>query len=115
DSTRRDLRRLMIVLLVVVLVLFSIVQSKIVHYSSMAYYPVAFLAACMIDGMLDDRRRMPAWIKVVSGAVALLVVSLIWIFPIAGMNIHRLPELAKVDAFTAKAITAPVTWGLGDL
>jgi 4-amino-4-deoxy-L-arabinose transferase-like glycosyltransferase len=112
---RRDLRRLMIVLLVVVLVLFSIVQSKIVHYSSMAYFPVAFLAACMLEEMLDERRRMPAWIKGLAGAVTLIVVSLIWLFPIAGMNIQQLPELVKVDAFTAKAITAPVHWGILDL
>ncbi len=38
-------RKWMVILLMVVLILFSIVQSKIVHYSSLAYYPLSFLAA----------------------------------------------------------------------
>jgi len=38
-------RKWMVLLLAVVLVLFTIVQSKIVHYSSLAYYPLSFLAA----------------------------------------------------------------------
>lgn len=113
-QARRDLRRLMIILASVVLVLFSVVQSKIVHYSSMAYFPVAFLAACKLDDLLDDRRRMPAWIIAMSGVITVLVILIFWILPLAGMNIERLPEFVKVDAFTAKAITAEVQWGLDD-
>lgn len=38
----------MVILLAVVLLVFGFVQSKIVHYSSLAYYPIAFLAAVVL-------------------------------------------------------------------
>ncbi|HBX47157.1 ArnT family glycosyltransferase [Limibacterium fermenti] len=41
--------RWMMITLWVVLILFSIVQTKIVHYSSMCYFPITFLAAWYID------------------------------------------------------------------
>jgi len=40
-----DLLRLMEILLGVVLILFTVVNTKIVHYSSLAYFPVSFMAA----------------------------------------------------------------------
>ncbi|MCB0814342.1 MAG: glycosyltransferase family 39 protein, partial [Flavobacteriales bacterium] len=40
-----DYRRWMLILFWVVLILFTIVKSKIVHYSSMCYFPMSYLAA----------------------------------------------------------------------
>ncbi|MFN3951944.1 MAG: ArnT family glycosyltransferase [Thermaurantimonas sp.] len=40
-----DYKRWMTILFFVVLVLFSLVKTKIVHYSSLAYYPLTFIAA----------------------------------------------------------------------
>ncbi|MDW8157979.1 MAG: glycosyltransferase family 39 protein, partial [Bacteroidia bacterium] len=45
----RNFQQWMVILLGVVLVLFSIVQSKIIHYSSLAYFPVTFLAARFLE------------------------------------------------------------------
>lgn len=53
-------------MLAVVVVVFSIVKTKIVHYSSLAYYPITFFAAQALSRWWDhpERRR---WI----GAIAL--------------------------------------------
>lgn len=45
--------RLMVILAAVVVVVFSLVKTKIVHYSSMAWLPITFLAAHRILGVLE--------------------------------------------------------------
>jgi 4-amino-4-deoxy-L-arabinose transferase-like glycosyltransferase len=54
------LRNLMLVWFWVILILFSIVRTKIVHYSSMLYFPGAFLAALYLDRLWEEGRR-PRW------------------------------------------------------
>ena len=48
----------------VVLILFTIVKSKIVHYSSMCYYPLTFLAALVVYEVLKGRVAFNRWMKV---------------------------------------------------
>ena len=45
ENEHNDFRRLMLVLFFVVLIIFSLVQTKIVHYSSLCYFPLSYLAA----------------------------------------------------------------------
>ncbi len=56
----RLLRNLMLVWFWVVLILFSIVRTKIVHYSSLLYFPGAFLAALYLDRLWQEGSR-PKW------------------------------------------------------
>jgi 4-amino-4-deoxy-L-arabinose transferase-like glycosyltransferase len=53
------LRLWMWILLGVVLVVFSIVQTKIVHYSSLAYFPITFLAASTLYRWQDLSQKVP--------------------------------------------------------
>ncbi len=48
DETFSFFRKWMLILFWVVLILFSIVQTKIIHYSSLTYLPLTFLAATTI-------------------------------------------------------------------
>ncbi len=48
---------LRIILLLTVVILFEIVQTKIVHYSSLAYFPLTYLSALAI--LQDNRRKKP--------------------------------------------------------
>jgi len=45
----------------VVLILFSIVKTKIVHYSSLCWLPLTFMAAFWIDAYFSDEVRMKRW------------------------------------------------------
>ena len=45
ESHQKTYRRMMLSLFWVVLVIFSIVKTKILHYSSLCYYPLTFVAA----------------------------------------------------------------------
>jgi 4-amino-4-deoxy-L-arabinose transferase-like glycosyltransferase len=52
----------MLVLLWVVLILFTIVKTKILHYSSLCYFPVSFLAAYAVFHVLKSKRKLPLWL-----------------------------------------------------
>ena len=65
-------KRVMQVLFWVVLILFSIVKTKIVHYSSLCYLPLTFLAAYYTNGLLQTTNKIPvikAWIVLVFGSI----------------------------------------------
>src|SRR4029453_3440170 len=49
DERQRDFRRWMLILFWVVLVVFSLVQTKVVHYSSLCYFPLTYLAALQLE------------------------------------------------------------------
>ncbi|MBE2280060.1 MAG: glycosyltransferase family 39 protein [Ignavibacteriaceae bacterium] len=55
---KKEFTFLMLILLSVVLIIFSIVKTKIVHYSSLAYYPVTFLAAYTVYNILAGKIKI---------------------------------------------------------
>ncbi len=73
-------RTIMIILLLVVLVIFSIVKTKIVHYSSLAYYPVTFLGALALyniyKGKIVSFRGLKISLMVAGGFIGLLLSGL---------------------------------------
>jgi len=78
ERQRSDFRRWMILLLLVVLLVFSLVQSKIVHYSSLAYYPLTFLAAMGLHELHAQRLRASVWLgRGLWGVGGMLVVGLL--------------------------------------
>jgi 4-amino-4-deoxy-L-arabinose transferase-like glycosyltransferase len=73
----------MIVLLWVVLVLFSIVKTKIIHYSSLTYFPLTFLAAYSVKLILEGKMRFRLWQKimyVIIGSILALTTFLLPVF-----------------------------------
>lgn len=100
-----SLKLWMTVLFFVVLTLFSIVKTKIVHYSSMCYLPLTFLAAYTLYNNIYQRflSRMILFI----GALIALVFTLL---PIVGNNINLLKPFLKKDPFALAAISVEVNW-----
>jgi 4-amino-4-deoxy-L-arabinose transferase-like glycosyltransferase len=97
----------------VVLLLFSIVKTKIVHYSSFCYFPLTFLSAYAICRMRTESFKLPRSIKwqiaVVGGLIALLLCA----FPLVLKNID--PLLASYsylirDEFVLANMKAKVYW-----
>lgn len=60
----RYVRRWMIVLFMVVLILFTIVKTKIIHYSSMCYFPLSFLAALQVYRLLAAKDKLKLFEKI---------------------------------------------------
>ena len=108
---QRDMRVAMIVLLTVVLVVFSVVKTKIIHYSSLTYLPLTYLAAIYLERWLDGRAQWRWWntatvwlFGAVWSALAFLV---LWAF----MDKDWLMSLPSFrDPFLRSAIQRDVTW-----
>lgn len=58
-----DLFKWMMISFWVVLILFTIVRTKIIHYSSFCYFPLTFLAAYSVSKMLDGRYKLYGFVK----------------------------------------------------
>jgi 4-amino-4-deoxy-L-arabinose transferase-like glycosyltransferase len=77
---QKHFRRWMLILFWVVLLLFSIVKTKIVHYSSLCYFPLTFLAAHtawkLINGDITWKKWMTVLTLVTGGIIGLLLTSI---------------------------------------
>ena len=108
---QRMMRVWMIVLGAVVLVVFSLVKTKIVHYSSMTYLPLTFLAALALERMLASRGhwKLPTTIGLSIVGVVLTAATVLvpWAFQ------HRDALLALPsfrDKYLRAAIMRDVDW-----
>lgn len=113
DDTLRQaqIHRIMIILFWVVLLLFTLVTTKIVHYSSLCYLPLTFFAAVSIRKMLSGKLRWRAWVtwllSVVSGVYAILIIILPFVDRFKDKIIHS--GLIK-DDFAVANLQAQVYW-----
>ena len=104
-----DFSRWMKVLFWVVIILFSIVQSKIVHYSSMCYLPLTFLSAITLKNIIEDGFFFPfkkILLVVVGSLIGLIVIAV----PFIGQHISILKPLFQSDIFALKNLDALVKW-----
>ena len=109
DDAQRDYRRWMLILFWVVLILFSIVKSKIVHYSSMCYFPLTFLAALSMERLWRGEVRAPMWLRLSLGAIGSVVALVFIAAPFIGMRIDLLKPLVQ-DPFGRANLDADVVW-----
>jgi len=97
------------ILIFVVLILFSIVSTKIVHYSSLAYLPLSYFAALYCQSLLSEK-QIKKWLCnsiIIFGITLGLLVSLL---PIVGLHKGFLIELLKKDVLTAASLQTNVIW-----
>ncbi|MBC9929755.1 ArnT family glycosyltransferase [Chitinophaga qingshengii] len=105
----KDFKMWMIMLFWVVTVLFTIVQSRIIHYSSLAWFPITFLAAYSFykwDRKEMDYKKYVGALTTILGtiiAIVLLAVTLI------ALNIKRLIPYVH-DTFAQANMAADVHW-----
>lgn len=109
-SVQIDFRKWMLILFWVVLILFSIVQSKIVHYSSMAYFPLTFLAAIVIDKIISAEFELNRWMRLGILFIAFLFGGIFIMAPYIGNNIEIIKSLVQNDPFTLANLDADVNW-----
>ncbi|MBO6517650.1 MAG: glycosyltransferase family 39 protein [Bacteroidia bacterium] len=98
----------------VVLILFSLVTTKIVHYSSLCYFPLTYLAAVRLHQWRHSQKftRMEAFGLVSLSVFWLLVFVAVPLFGSYRLELlERYPNLIK-DAFTMENLQAPVDWPL---
>lgn len=106
DDTLNQFKKWMGITFWVVLILFSIVQTKIAHYSSMAYFPVTFLAAYAIYSTTGKWKKLETGLLLFTG---LIFVLLIFAIPILAQRPNLLLPYFT-DAFSQQALLADSGW-----
>ncbi len=107
---QRDFRLWMKFLFWTVLILFTIVRSKIVHYSSMCYFPITYLAALTIEKLIKGEVRFGPWMRFGLIAIGGLYVATTLALPLIGQNIEWLRPLFQQDPFALGNLEADVRW-----
>lgn len=103
-------KKMMIASLLVILVVFSLVKTKIIHYSSFAYFPVVYLATSVSYNLINGKAVMSRFQKIVWLFVGSIWVVLFVSFPIIAMNLNWLKPLLKADPFGLANLNAVVEW-----
>ena len=109
----------MLILFWVTLLLFSIVKTKIVHYSSLCWFPLTAIASMYITQIFDKKQgRLPIALKLLLGFVGFLLALVLIVIPFALM--HKQQWINRVEDVFAKAnLQADVQWswmdGIGGL
>ncbi len=108
-------RKMMIASLLVILIVFTIVKTKIVHYSSFTYLPIGYLAASTLYGVVHKTAYLKKWQE-----LGLLVLGLIWsalfiALPLVGNNIEWIRPFLSKDAFALANTQALVKWHAADV
>ncbi len=108
SKNTQSFRKLMLCLFWVVMILFSLVQTKIVHYSSLAWAPLSFLAAYFIYQIFEEgiiSKRFWIIFFIISVSIAILLSGIPW----AGQHIELIKSFVK-DDFAKSNMDAKVQW-----
>jgi 4-amino-4-deoxy-L-arabinose transferase-like glycosyltransferase len=113
DNSRDDegkyFLKWMLILFWVVMILFSIVKTKIVHYSSLAYLPLSFFAAYYVYQLVNDAKNLKkylVWLILITGTI--FSVILIGIPLIIRFKDLLIPYIK--DDFAVACLNTPVRW-----
>jgi 4-amino-4-deoxy-L-arabinose transferase-like glycosyltransferase len=114
DSRQVMFKRWMVYLLAVVLVVFSIVKTKIVHYSSLCYFPITFLAAYYLNYVIDGKMKW-TWKQTLP---LFSICLLIGVALTGGILVMEKPYLIAYylkDDFAKECLKARVYWSDYDI
>ena len=81
----RDFKRLfhsaMVILFWVVLLLFTVVKTKIIHYSSLCYFPMTYLAAYSLYKIFEGNWKFAIWQKLLLGVIGFSISIAVILLP----------------------------------
>jgi 4-amino-4-deoxy-L-arabinose transferase-like glycosyltransferase len=97
----------------VVIILFTIVKTKIVHYSSLCYFPLSFLAALYINGLIEKKRVINSILLYGISVIGLILAFIIAFIPFIDIFKSGIITSGKIhDNFAIAALQASGGWSL---
>jgi 4-amino-4-deoxy-L-arabinose transferase-like glycosyltransferase len=105
----REFYTLNFILFWVVLILFSITTTKIVHYSSLCYFPLSFIAAYIIYQNIIEKRNLNKMSLVLLTFVGILLGIIFTAIPLIIKFKDNVIPFIK-DEFAVQNILLPVQW-----
>lgn len=95
----------------VVLILFSLVKTKIVHYSSLCYFPLTFLAAYSICKVFDNEYQWKRWTTFLVLIIGGLIGIALTLLPFADMYKETIINSGMIrDRFAVENFKADPGW-----
>jgi 4-amino-4-deoxy-L-arabinose transferase-like glycosyltransferase len=103
--------RWMRVLFFVVLILFSVVKTKIIHYSSLCWFPLTYLAAYSLYKISTGTLPVKRWMKIILFSTGGVFVAALLILPFIEKFKAQLLDSGSVkDKFAAGNLQAVAGW-----
>jgi hypothetical protein len=110
-SPQKRFKLWMITLFWVVLLVFTVVRTKIVHYSSLCYLPLTFLGAYVIYKIIHKRIKNTRWLNVFYAIMGGLIGLAFFSVPILAGRIDILISMGFFsDPFAEANIRTDVDW-----
>lgn len=107
----QNFQKWMLSLLIIVLLVFSLVQTKIIHYSSLSYFPITFFATYFLYYLLEGKRKWKWYHALLFLLIGILWGSAVALAPIVGQNIDIIKDFVKnSDPFAYANLDAVVYW-----
>lgn len=111
NETPRHFRAWMMILFWVTLLLFSVVKTKIVHYSSLCYFPLTYLAAVSFYHLYRRKWNLPGWNKWLQAGTGLVLSLLILAVTFVDQAKPYLLQPGRIkDEFARANLQAQVAW-----
>jgi len=111
DPKHRSFNQWMIILFWLVLILFTIVNTKIVHYSSMCYFPMSFLATSILFKIFEGKQKFDKWMKILIAFMSILIGSLVLAIQFVVMYKAEIIASGLIkDDFAVANLDAEVYW-----
>ncbi len=105
----KDFLTLMKILFWTVMILFSITTTKIVHYSSLTYYPLSFMAACYLDFLVVKQQKIRIPLLILIACMGFVFSFLLAALPYVA-NHHELILPYLKDPYAAASLNVNVHW-----
>lgn len=105
-----NFKKWMNILFWVVMILFSIVSTKIVHYSSLAYLPLSFMAAYYLFQVEKGKENLSKWLAMFVSVLGIIFALAIILIPIIMLNKDDFLIPLLKDDFAVSALSMDVNW-----
>jgi 4-amino-4-deoxy-L-arabinose transferase-like glycosyltransferase len=113
NAPAQDFTRWMWILFWVVLIIFSIVKTKIVHYSSLCYFPLTYLAAIQVYRLSGVPNKFKAWVRAIMLVIGTIIAAAITLLPIVAIRKNELVPYID-DVFFVNNLNANVAWSYSE-
>jgi len=111
NSFRTLFRNWMMITFGVALILFTIVNTKIVHYSSICYIPLTFLATFVIYRMINKKIEFSRWLKIILVVLSVIYGGLIIVLQLVTRYKDEILARGMIrDDFASANLEAVVHW-----